>query len=253
MDVKRAVEGDYPHGFLSRLSDLEERIGYHFQNRHYLRVALTHSSFSNERRSRVLFEHNERQEFLGDSILSLVVSRDLFADHDSFQEGILTKLRAASVSADALFEYAESLELGSFMLLNHGLDDMGGRHQKNVLADCFEALIAALFLDGGLEEAAAFILRFARPRFRRLLDGGRVRDADYKSLLQEKVQTSPGEKVEYRPVAERGPDHNKEFEVEVCLNSNVIGRGIGRSKREAEQEAARVALSTWFGEGRETK
>ena len=177
-----------------------------------------------------------------------MVSRDLFADHDSFQEGILTKLRAASVSAEALFEYAESLDLGSFMLLNHGLDEGGGRHQKNVLADCFEALIAALFLDGGFEAAEAFVLRFARPRFQSLMDGGRVRDADYKSLLQEKVQTSPGEKVEYRPVAERGPDHNKEFEVEVCLNSNIIGRGIGKSKREAEQEAARIALSTWFGE-----
>ena len=120
--------------------------------------------------------------------------------------------------------------------------------QKNILADCFEALIAALFLDGGLEKAADFILRFAVPRLHRLMSGGRLRDDDYKSLLQEKVQTSPGEKVEYRLIGERGPDHHKEFSVEVRINSNVIGQGVGKSKREAEQEAARVALATWFGE-----
>lgn len=247
-EPKRAVEGDYPASFLSRLGELEEKIGYRFRNRKYLFIALTHSSFSNERRNRVLYEHNERQEFLGDSILSLIVSRHLFSDHATFQEGVLTKLRAASVCAEALFEYAQKIDLGSYMLLNHGLEEAGGRRQKNILADCFEALIAALFLDGGIREAESFVLRFATPRLHRLLEGGRIRDDDYKSLLQEKVQTSPGEKVEYRLLCERGPDHHKEFEVEVRLNSNVIGKGCGRSKREAEQEAARQALSTWFGE-----
>ncbi len=253
MEPKKATESAYPQGFLSRLSQLEDKIGYRFQNRKYLLVALTHSSFSNEKRSRILYEHNERQEFLGDSILSLIISRHLFHDHATFQEGVLTKLRAASVCAEALFEYAEELDLGAYMLLNHGLEEAGGRHQKNILADCFEALIAALFLDGGLSVAEAFVLRFAQPRLYRLLEGGRIRDDDYKSLLQEKVQTSPGEKVEYRLIGEQGPDHHKEFEVEVRLNSNVIGKGKGRSKREAEQEAARVALSTWFGENEKTK
>ncbi|MBR3837849.1 MAG: ribonuclease III [Clostridia bacterium] len=248
MEARIAREEDYPQSFLSRLGELEARIGYTFQEKKYLRVALTHSSFSNEKRNRILYEHNERQEFLGDSVLSLIVSRHLFSDHATFQEGVLTKLRAASVCAEALFEYAEELGLGSFMLLNHGLEDAGGRHQKNILADCFEALIAALFLDGGFECAAGFVLRFAQPRLHRLTSGGKLRDDDYKSLLQEKVQTSPGEKVEYRLIGERGPDHHKEFEVEVRLNSNVIGQGIGKSKREAEQEAARVALATWFGE-----
>lgn len=248
MEVRRAVEEDYPQSFLKKLCELEEAIGHRFQNRRYLLVALTHSSFSNERRSRILYEHNERQEFLGDSVLSLIVSRHLFSDEHTFPEGVLTKLRAASVSAEALFEYANRIRLGEYMLLNHGLEETGGRSQKNILADCFEALIAALYLDGGFDTASDFVLRFAKERLKRLVEGGRLRDDDYKSLLQEKVQTSPGERLEYCLVRQSGPDHNKEFEVKVMLNSNPIGTGKGRSKREAEQEAAHKALLTWFGE-----
>jgi len=248
MEVKIAEKKDYSQGFLSRISELEKEIGYSFQNPRYLWIALTHSSFSNEKKSRILYEHNERQEFLGDSVLSLIISKHLFADHNSFPEGTLTKLRAASVCADALFEYAQTIRLGSYMLLNHGLEENGGRHQKNILADCFEALIAALYLDGGFSVAEKFVMRFAKGRFSHLMSNGKILDDDYKSLLQEKVQTSPGEKVEYRLVWEKGPDHHKEFKVKVCLNSNVIGEGIGKSKREAEQEAAKIALETWFGE-----
>ncbi len=248
MEWKLACEADYPQSFLSRLDELEQKIGHRFRDRKYLLIALTHSSFSNEKRNHILFEHNERQEFLGDSVLSLVVSRHLFSDHATFQEGVLTKLRASSVCAEALFEYAETIDLGQYMLLNRGLEDAHGRHQKNILADCFEALIAALYLDGGYDAAERFVLRFAQPRIHRLVKGGQIRDEDYKSLLQEKVQTSPGEKVEYYLIGEKGPDHLKEFSVEVRLNSNVIGQGCGSSKRKAEQEAARVALLTWFGE-----
>jgi len=250
MEPRCAKTEDYPQGFLSLLPQLEEKIGYEFRDKKYLYIALTHSSFSNEKRNRVLYEHNERQEFLGDSVLSLVVSKHLFFDHQTFPEGVLTKLRASSVCAEALFEYAEKIDLGQYMLLNHGLDEGGGRHHKNILADCFEALIAALYLDGGFDVAKDFVLRFASERIHKLLEGGRLRDDDYKSLLQEKVQTSPGEKVEYRLIGEKGPDHNKEFSVEVRLNSNVIGTGCGRSKREAEQFAAKEALATWFGEGK---
>lgn len=249
MDVRLAREEDYPQSFLSRLDQLEKAIGYRFRNRKYLWVALTHSSFSNEKRSKLLYEHNERQEFLGDSVLSLVVSRHLFSDHTSFPEGALTKLRAASVCADALYEYASSLNLGDYMLLNHGLAENGVKKHKNILADCFEALLAAIYLDSGFEEAERFVLRLAKDRMHSLLDGGKIRDEDYKSLLQEKVQTSPGEKVEYHLIGESGPDHNKEFSVEVRINSNVIGHGKGKSKREAEQAAAKMALATWFGEG----
>lgn len=250
MDVRLAREEDYPKSFLSGLDELEEKIGYHFRNRKYLWVALTHSSFSNEKRNRILYEHNERQEFLGDSVLSLVVSRHLFSDLSTFPEGMLTKLRAASVCADALYEYAGQLNLSEYMLLNHGLAENGVKQHKNILADCFEALLAAIYLDGGFDEAERFVLALATQRIKTLLDGGKIRDEDYKSLLQEKVQTSPGERVEYRLIDEKGPDHKKEFFVEVCLNSNVIGQGSGSSKREAEQAAAKMALATWFGEGK---
>lgn len=248
MEVRIALEGDYPASFLSRLDKLEEVIGYRFQNRKYLWAALTHSSFSNEKRNRILYEHNERLEFLGDSVLSLIVSRHLFADHATFPEGMLTKLRAASVCADALYEYASKINLSEYMLLNHGLSEDGVKKHKNILADCFEALLAAIYLDAGFEEAERFVLSLAAERMLSLLEGGKIRDEDYKSLLQEKVQTSPGEKVEYRLIGEKGPDHKKEFFVEVRINSNVIGQGSGSSKREAEQAAAKVALATWFGE-----
>lgn len=253
MEAKRAELSDYPKYFLARSEQLQELIGYRFQNLHLLLAALTHSSFSNEKKSRVLYEHNERLEFLGDSILSLIVSRHLFSDHKTYQEGVLTKLRASLVCAEALFEYAKKIELGRYMLLSRGLEDGGGRKQKNVLADCMEAIIAALYLDAGIELAERFVLGFVEERLGRLMHGGRLRDDDYKSLLQEKVQTSPGEKVEYRLIAEKGPDHQKEFTVEVLINSNSIGVGVGTSKREAEQEAAREALLTWFGENEENK
>ncbi len=253
VEVRHARLSDYPKAFLTRLPDLMKKIGYSFRDESYLRIALTHSSFANEKRSKVRFEHNERQEFLGDSILSAVVSEHIFADHHAYPEGILTRLRSGSVNADALFEYAKDLSLGSYMLLNHGLEESGGREQKNVLADCFEALIGALFLDGGMEAAAPFVLRFAVPKLKQLVSGGKLHDRDYKSLIQEKVQTSPGEKLEYRTVEETGPDHDKRFRVELYLNSNRVGEGAGHSKREAEQAAAREALRTWFGESFETE
>lgn len=248
--TRTATKENYPASFLARLDELEERIGYSFREREHLYIALTHSSYSNEKKSRVLFEHNERLEFLGDSVLSLIVSRHIFEAEEHFPEGILTRLRASAVCAEALYEYAEKISLGEYMLINHGLEEGGGRHQKNVLADCFEAVIAAIFLDAGMEEAERFVWRFAREKLRRLIVDGRLRDKDFKSLLQEKVQTSPGEKLEYRLVREKGPDHDKEFTFRVYLNSNAIGEGSGRSKREAEQEAARTALMTWFGEGK---
>ena len=250
MEVRIACESDYPKAFLSRLDELESVIGYCFQNRKYLWAALTHSSFSNEKRSRILYEHNERLEFLGDSVLSLVISRHLYADFATFPEGMLTKLRAASVCADALYEYASHINLGDYMLLNHGLSEDGVKKHKNILADCFEALIAAIYMDAGFEEAERFVISLSKERMLGLLEGGKIRDEDYKSLLQEKVQTSPGEKVEYRLIGEKGPDHKKEFFVEVRLNSNVIGQGSGGSKREAEQAAAKMALATWFGENK---
>ena len=247
MEARLAKREDYPRSFLERLPELSNKIGYAFRNEAYLRTALTHSSYANEKRGKVRFEHNERQEFLGDAVLSAVVSEHIFADPHAYPEGILTRLRAGSVNADALYEYATELSLGDYMLLNHGLEESGGRKQKNVLADCFEALIGGLFLDGGMAAAAPFVLRYALPKLQELVAGGKLRDRDYKSLLQEEVQTSPGERLEYRTVETSGPDHDKRFRVELYLNSNRVGEGSGRSKREAEQAAAREALKTWFG------
>ncbi|MBQ3866414.1 MAG: ribonuclease III [Clostridia bacterium] len=250
--TRKAERQDYPRSFLEKCGELEEKIGHRFQREDLLLAALTHSSFANEKKGRIHYPHNERLEFLGDAVLSAVVSEHIFADEHSFPEGVLTRLRAASVNAEALFEYASALDLGAYMLLNHGLEETGGRRQKNVLADCFEALIAALFLDGGMETASPFILRYAVPKLQELLSGGKLHDRDYKSVLQEKVQTSPGEKLEYRTVEESGPDHDKRFRVALYLNSNLIGEGDGRSKREAEQAAARQALTEWFGASDET-
>lgn len=248
MAERAARESDYPRSFLDGLDEAERRVGYRFSDRRYLITALTHSSFSKEKKSRIRFDYNERQEFLGDSVLSVVVSEEIFRTMTDCPEGALTRIRAVAVCAETLHEFAEEIDLGRFMLFNHGLEETGGRHLKNVLADCFEALIAGIYLDGGMEEARAFVLRFVRPKLQSVMRGGFLHDEDYKSLLQQKVQTSPGERVDYVLVGENGPDHNKEFTMEARLNSNPLGRGTGRSKREAEQAAANAALENWFGE-----
>ena len=248
MAERTAEKKDYPVPFLQGLGELEKKIGYTFADKKYLVTALTHSSFSKEKKNRIQFAYNERLEFLGDSVLSVVVSEEIFRTLTDCPEGALTKIRAATVCAETLYEFAEEIELGRFMLVNHGLEETGGRHLKNVLADCFEALIAGIYLDGGMDAARDFILRFARPKLARITLGGFLHDEDYKSLLQQKVQTSPGERVDYVLVGEKGPDHKKEFTMEARLNSNVLGTGTGSSKREAEQAAAKAALENWFGE-----
>ena len=214
---------------------LEERIGYRFRDQKYLRRALTHSSFSNESRDKP--ESNERMEFLGDAVLSLVVSvavlRTLARD--------LTKIRASIVCERSLFRFAQEIDLGSELYLGRGEEQMGGRNRPSIVSDAFEALIAAIFLDGGLEPAGQFVLRFVRED---LDTAGEQRGTfvDYKTMLQEIIQKNPEEKVTYVLVGENGPDHDKHFAVEVRLNSNVIGRGESRSKKGAEQLAAKEAL-----------
>ena len=210
---------------------LEERIGYQFKNKKYLRRALTHSSYSNESREKP--ESNERMEFLGDAVLSLVVSNYIF-HRFHLDEGDLTKIRASMVCEKSLFRFAQEVGLGEELLLGRGEEQMGGRTRCP-----FEALIAAIFLDGGLEPAGKFVLRFVREE---LDTGERSAFVDYKTMLQEIVQKNPEEKVSYVLVGETGPDHDKHFVVEVRLNSNVIGRGESRSKKGAEQLAAKEAL-----------
>lgn len=219
------------------MDELQKIIGYKFNNVELLKEALTHSSFANEQHKKI--KCNERLEFLGDSVLSIVVSDYIFANCPKLPEGELTKLRAALVCEKSLYSFAKKIELGNYLLLSHGEKRNGGALRASILADAFEAVIAAIYLDGGIEPAKKHILRFVVPEIehRKTLNF-----KDYKTSLQEIIQKNPGEKLEYILVSSSGPDHNKHFKVEVHLNSNVIGRGGGKSKKEAEQQAAREAL-----------
>ena len=213
---------------------LEDRIGYHFQNSALLTEALCHSSYANEKRT---LRCNERLEFLGDSVLSIVVSDHLFR-HCDLPEGELTKMRAALVCEQSLYQWALQIGLGDYLLLGHGESQTGGRERPSVLSDAFEAVIAAMFLDGGMDAVKPYILGFLPQSFAHTAEALH----DYKTVLQEFIQKNPEERIEYVLVSAEGPDHAKTFTVEVRLNSNVIGRGQGRSKKLAEQMAAREAL-----------
>lgn len=210
---------------------MEKVIGYTFKNPTLLETALTHTSFANE--SRQPIEHNERLEFLGDSVLSVVVADYLFR-HVNKPEGELTRMRASLVSEEALFQFAQEIELGKYLRLGRGEDMGGGRERPSVVSDAFESVIAALYLDGGMETARNFILPFVTE--------GKTAEADYKTQLQEVVQQNPEEKLTYVLESETGPDHDKHFVVAVHLNSNCFARGEGRSKKQAEQHAAHEAL-----------
>ncbi|HAG12246.1 MAG TPA: ribonuclease III [Ruminococcus sp.] len=215
--------------------EFEQVIGYHFNNPELLTEALCHSSYANEKRGSL--RCNERLEFLGDSVLSIVVSNHLFRN-TKLPEGDLTKIRASLVCEKSLFEWAKTIRLGDYLLLGHGEDQSGGRERPSVLSDAFEAVIAAIFLDGGMDAAEPYILRFLPEHFDRPSEAFH----DYKTVLQEVIQQNPEEHVEYVLVGAEGPDHAKQFHVEVRLNSNVIGKGTGRSKKSAEQNAAKEAL-----------
>ena len=216
-------------------TELERRIGYTFQDPALLTEALCHSSYANEKRGAL--HCNERLEFLGDSVLSIVVSTHLFRK-THLPEGDLTKIRASLVCEKSLYEWAQKIDLGSYLLLGHGEDQTGGRTRPSILSDAFEAVIAAIYLDGGMDAAATHILHFLPDHFTQ--ETGAFRD--YKTVLQEVIQQNPEEHVEYVLTGEEGPAHAKIFRVEVRLNSNVIGRGEGRSKKNAEQNAAKEAL-----------
>lgn len=218
--------------------ELEKIIGYNFKNKDLLREALTHSSYANERKAQHI-KYNERLEFLGDAVLSIVVSDYIFKNCPELPEGDLTKLRASLVCEKSLFEFAKKLDLGSYLILSRGERNNGGADRPSILSDAFEALIAAIYIDGGIEPASKHILNFIIPAIK---NSKKKKVKDYKTTLQEIVQKNPGERLEYVLIGESGPDHNKHFVVEVHLNSNVIGKGGGKSKKEAEQQAAREAL-----------
>ncbi len=223
------------------MEELERTLGYQFRDRSYLERALTHSTYSNE--SGAPNHHlmcNERLEFLGDSVLSIITSEYLFAHFKDCPEGDLTRMRADVVCERALAKYADGIALGEYLLLGKGEDRNGGRKNRSIVADAFEALLAALYLDAGKAEVTRFLLPFIQNEIDTLKPGGFF--GDYKTRLQQFVQQNEGDFLEYKTVGESGPDHKKQFEVNAMLNGNVIGRGKGNSKRAAEQMAAKDAL-----------
>lgn len=221
---------------MRKTEEFENIIGYTFKNKELIEQALSHSSYANEKKR--AGGSNERLEFLGDSVLSIAVS-DYLYKNINVPEGELTKMRASLVCEKSLFVFAQQIELDEFLHLGKGEENTGGRERPSILADAFEAVIAAIYLDGGMEAAAKHILRFMPEDIKRTK---KPVLSDFKTLLQEVVQKNPEEKVEYVLIGEEGPDHNKRFVVEVCLNSQVIGKGKGKSKKEAEQLAAKEAL-----------
>lgn len=222
------------------MRELERRIGYTFRDPALLEEALNHSSYANEHRSAGV-RSNERLEFLGDSVLGFVTAEFLFCQHPDAPEGDLTRIRAALVCEQSLYEVARKLDIGAYLKLGRGEESGGGRERTSILADATEAVFAAVYLDGGIGAASALIHRL-------LLDAEKEevleeRRRDYKTALQELVQRKADQVLSYHMVGEEGPDHDKTFRAEVCLNGDAIGAGSGHSKKEAEQAAARAALA----------
>ena len=219
------------------ITDLEAALGYRFQNITLLQNALTHSSFANERWHDSLMS-NERLEFLGDSVLGMVVAEHLYRNYPNRPEGELTRMRADMVCETALAQVADKLQLGSHLLLGHGEAQGGGRARASILADAVESVIAAMFLDGGMAPAKGFIDRFI------LCDvpEKKLHITDYKTALQELIQQKKNQVLSYELTGQSGPDHDKHFQVQVLLNGVPVGSGQGTSKKRAEQDAARDAL-----------
>ncbi len=224
---------------MDKIKELEEIIGYKFINKELLKTALTHSSYANERRSKNI-NCNERLEFLGDSILSVIVSRYLFENYTDLPEGDLTKARALIVCERSLHECAQNIELGNFILLGKGEEMTGGRLRVSILADAYEALIAAIYLDSGMQRTREWLLSQLYDTILLSVSGKSIKD--YKTTLQEKLQSHGETDINYVIVDESGPDHRKVFTVNVLVNGLIAGSGEGSSKKNAEQSAARSAL-----------
>jgi len=219
---------------------LEEVIGYRFKNAHYLKEALSHKSFASESRSGIF---NERLEFLGDSVLAAVVAHQLYVDYPDQDEGSLSKKKSQLVSRPSLAHWAAELDLGAYLYLGVGEETSGGRSRQSLLGNALEALIGAIYLDGGYGAAEAFIRQWCIGRH------GDLVETDYKSRLQEVLPKKNKVPPSYELRQAEGPDHDKTFEVEVLLGKKQLGRGSGKTKKEAEQSAARNALETFTGQG----
>jgi ribonuclease-3 len=219
------------------MEQLEKNLKYTFKNKELLKNALAHSSYANEKKGVV--PSNERLEFLGDSVLSIIVSEYIYKNFPNLPEGQLTRIRASLVCEKSLCSFSKKLNVGNYLLLGKGERANGGAERPSILADAFEAILAAIYLDGGIEPAKRHVLRFVQSELAHLENDN---FKDYKTELQEIIQRNPEEKLTYVLTGESGPDHDKCFTVEVHLNSNVIGEGSGHSKKNAEQAAAKKAL-----------
>ena len=225
------------------IKDLETAIGYRFENIQLLHNALTHSSYANERWHNSLLS-NERLEFLGDSVLGMLVAEYLYHSFPDRPEGDLTRMRADMVCEKTLAAAANRIGLGEHLLLGHGEERFGGRSRESILADAMESVIAACFLDGGIAAALKVVQQFILVE----VPVTKLHNADYKTALQELVQQKKNQVLSYALVGQSGPDHDKQFDVEVSLNGTVVGSGSGRSKKKAEQDAARSAIEKLFPE-----
>lgn len=218
------------------LNQLEAKIDYTFKNKSTIKRALTHSSYAHQNGETL--KNNERLEFLGDSVLSLVIANHLFSSYN-YQEGDLTKLRASLVCEHSLYEFAKQIDLGDYLYLGKCEQKTDGRYRESILADAFEAVIAAIYLDGGYKHAEKFVLSFVPTNIEKIYSS---KVYDYKTSLQEVMQKNKDEHLEYEIIDQNGPDHDKTFTAQVKLNSNVIGTGVAKSKKQAQQYAAKEAL-----------
>ena len=225
------------------IKELESAIGYRFRNIQLLQNALTHSSYANERWHNSLLS-NERLEFLGDSVLGMLVAEYLYRNFPDRPEGELTRMRADMVCEQTLAAVANRIGLGQHLLLGHGEEQGGGRSRNSILADAVESVIAACFLDGGMEAALGIVQKFILVE----VPVKKLHNTDHKTTLQELVQRKKNQVLSYTLVDQSGPDHNKQFVVEVSLNGTVVGKGTGSSKKRAEQDAARAAIEKLFPE-----
>lgn len=219
-----------------RISELEEKIGYHFHNRELLKRALMHTSFSNEHHMGKL-DNNERLEFLGDAVLEVISSDFLYHEYPDYPEGKLTRLRASLVCEPTLALCSRDLDLGSYLLLGKGENATGGRNRDSIVSDAMEAVIGAIYLDGGFDNARQFILRY-------ILNDIENKQLFYdsKTILQEMIQSEHKDQLVYEILKEEGPDHDKQFTTRVLIGSRELGRGVGRTKKASEQEAAYYAI-----------
>lgn len=218
------------------MEQFERNLGYQFKNKALLEVALTHSSYAHEHQC----QSNERMEFLGDSVLSIIISDFLFRKLRREDEGDLSKIRASLVCEQSLARVARELEVGPALKLGRGEDAAGGRARDSILSDAFEAILAAIYLDSDIHTAEQWVKKHMEQALHAALRGESYQD--YKTMFQEAVQKNGPRKIAYRVLSETGPDHHKDFEIEVCVDGKSAGRGRGQSKKEAEQNAAKTAL-----------